>query len=252
MYRSRQRHHGPGPGGTKARAWGAMAILAPLLGGCLTLDVIGKDISDSASSNATVACKGDAAGTIPFALAGDGTLSNLGPTAVAAPGFRATTVYRPTPGTGLSRDVHVTCTFVTAAGKTETATGKIVVRETLDPVLVNLTAPANARVGRHFDVKITVKDPKNAGPGMVGWVSGIDIVSMTGAGDVAAVPVNVKDFAGIPPGPPTHARGEEAPPEITFVGKCLRPGAGSVRLMVNDTAGNFLHPAPEAMLECLP
>lgn len=229
------------------RLW-ALPVLVPLLGGCLTMEIIGEDISDS--STATIACSGDGAGTISFAVTGDGTVTPPGPVTLTPPKYRAITTYTPVAGTGLSRDNIVRCTFAKAAGGAETAQGTVVVRETLQPEMLNLTVPAFAKSRKAFEVKITVQDPKNAGAAMVGWVSGIDTVSMSGTGDVRAVPVAIKDYPGVPPGPPTHARGEESPPEITFIAECMRVGSGSLEFTITDTAGNTLLPIPEAFIEC--
>jgi len=231
------------------RAFLAMFLVAPLLTGCLDIEVIGKDISDRDS--ATIVCTGDAPGTIAFALVGDGSLSSPGPTAVANPNFRATTRYIPTPGTGVSRDVRVTCTFTTAQGKVETKTGKVIVRETMNPELVASVVPATAEVGKAFDVTATVRDPKTAPAGMVGWAGGIDSVGMVGAGAVRAVPIADKEFDGVRPGPPTHPKGPEAPPQMTFIAECMRVGAGSISFHIIDAAGNFLF-TPDEMIECAP
>lgn len=207
------------------------------------------DIRDSSSS--VVRCATTGPGTIGFSVIGDGMVSNAGPITVVAPNFSAQTTYRPTQNTGTSRDVLVRCTFRPARGAAvATADAKVIIRETLVPNVQTFAVPAAATVGRGFDIAVDVEDERLAGPAFVGRTSGLDMVAVTGTGDVRIVGAVDRDYAGVFPGPPTNAIGPLDPPPHTFIGVCSRAGSGAVRLFVRDAAGNRVTPDPVRMVEC--
>ncbi len=211
-----------------------LLIAAIVLGACVNLEIVPKDIKDT--TTATVICSTGAKGIVEISdHTGDGTVHAGAPIRVDPPDYTATTYY--TPGaTKKSRVDTIHCNFIPDNGNRESVTADVTVRESHKPKVIAINAPARSLVGVYFNFTVDLWDDEPL-PGR-GHASGIDAVQSRSLQWVLEVLPRNRDLSGRAPGPPDGAKGPLVE-TLSFSGRCLAAGPQTLNFMVVDAAGNL-------------